>query len=96
MQIKLYACNSTNNIVWQQGVYRKWCGSVNFESMLPGDVQAWKMKAAKENQTLNKHLKEKQLSECVVPYSDKIFRQAAIEWLIATDQVCLTNILKCI
>jgi hypothetical protein len=66
--------------------------------MLPGDIQArWKMKTAKENQTLDKHLKEKNLlSERVIPYSDRMFRQAAIEWLIATDQVRPTVVLRCI
>jgi len=55
--------------------------------MLPGDVQARNVKARKENQMLDKHLTEKKPSEHVVPYSDKIFGQAAIEWLVATDQV---------
>jgi hypothetical protein len=30
---------------------------------------------------------EKKIAERVVPYSDKAFRRAAIEWLVATDQV---------
>jgi hypothetical protein len=39
----------------------------------------------------NCDLKERKLSECVVPYTDKAFRAAAIEWLISTDQVtCLS------
>jgi hypothetical protein len=40
--------------------------------------------------TLDHNLKEKKItdSEQVVPYSDKALRQAAIEWLVATDQVC--------
>ncbi|KAG1822934.1 uncharacterized protein BJ212DRAFT_1263646 [Suillus subaureus] len=29
---------------------------------------------------------ERKLLECVVPYSDQLFRKAAIKWLIATDQ----------
>jgi hypothetical protein len=68
------------------GLYRKWCGSVNFESMLPGDVQARKIKATLINQTLDDkdlQVEEKNHSE---PYSDKIFMQAAIEWLVVTDQ----------
>jgi hypothetical protein len=64
--------------------------------MLPGDVQARKIKAASENQTLDKYLinKEKKQSEYVVTYSDKIFRRVAVEWLIATDQVHLTDVLR--
>lgn len=51
--------------------------------MLPGDIQQRNKPALSlENQTLDKHLKEK-----VVPYLDRIFREAAIEWLVATDQV---------
>jgi hypothetical protein len=38
-------------------------------------------------QTLDPHLKEKKPSDGVVPYSDKAFRELAIEWLISTDQV---------
>ena len=47
-------------------------------------------KAAKEKQQqtlLDGHLKEIPKSEPVKPYSDSGFREAAIEWLIATDQV---------
>jgi len=62
--------------------------------MLPGDIKVRKEKAAATNQTLDKHLKEKKLSDCVAPYSDKVFRQAAIEWLVVTDQVCVTFILS--
>jgi hypothetical protein len=58
--------------------------------MLPGDIRARKDKAAAANQTLDKHLIEKKMAERVVAYSDKLFRQAAIEWLIATDQVHVT------
>jgi len=30
--------------------------------------------------------------ERTIPYTDALFRDAAIEWLIATDQVCQTMI----
>ncbi|KAG1868963.1 hypothetical protein DFJ58DRAFT_653624 [Suillus subalutaceus] len=29
---------------------------------------------------------ERKLSECGIPYSDKLVKKAAVEWLIATDQ----------
>ncbi|KIK32049.1 hypothetical protein CY34DRAFT_102325, partial [Suillus luteus UH-Slu-Lm8-n1] len=35
---------------------------------------------------INAHLTERKLDERVIPYSDKLFKQAAIEWLVATDQ----------
>jgi transposase InsO family protein len=47
-----------------------------------------KRKAAAETatRTLDRDLRERKLSDRVLPYSDKLFRQAAIEWLVATDQ----------
>jgi hypothetical protein len=36
---------------------------------------------------LDGHLQNLPLEQ-VVPYSDKVFREAAVEWVIATDQVC--------
>jgi hypothetical protein len=62
--------------------------------MLLGDIKAQKEKAVAANQTLDNHLKEKKLSDCIVAYSDKVFRQATIEWLVITDQVCATFILS--
>jgi hypothetical protein len=37
--------------------------------------------------TLDRDLREKKIKDCVVHYTDKAFRQAAIEWLVASDQV---------
>jgi len=67
--------------------YRKWAKEHSFESMLPGDVKARKENATQ--QSINAHLTERKLGERVVPYSDKLFKKAAIEWLVATDQVRL-------
>ena len=39
--------------------------------------------------TLDGHLRELPPTARVIPYSDKAFREAAVEWLIATDQVCM-------
>lgn len=36
--------------------------------------------------SLDPHLEERP-KETFIPYSDPLFREAAIEWLIATDQV---------
>lgn len=56
-------------------------------SKLPGDVKKRKEAAEEVTRTLDCDLREMKTSERVVPYSDKLFRQAAIEWLVATDQV---------
>jgi predicted metal-dependent hydrolase len=71
-----------------KGKYRNWAKSSNFELKLPGDVKQQKEAAEKVTRTLDRDLVKKKLTDRVVPYSNKLFRQAAIEWLIATDQVC--------
>ncbi|KAJ7181304.1 hypothetical protein C8R43DRAFT_269096 [Mycena crocata] len=73
-------------------VYRAWCQKSNFESKLEDDISARKKvaadaeeaKAKLHQQTLDPHLRDK--PERVVPYSDAAFRDAALDWLIATDQ----------
>ncbi|KAJ7181815.1 hypothetical protein C8R46DRAFT_885243, partial [Mycena filopes] len=68
--------------------YHKWAEENNFESRLEADVKARKAAAAEaqklQQQTLDAHLRER--PERVIPYSDQVFRDAALEWLIATDQ----------
>jgi len=59
--------------------------------MLPGDVKTCKENTERAQQTINSHLTERKLAEQVVPYSDKLFKWAAIEWLVATDQVRLPS-----
>ena len=56
-------------------------------SKLPGDVKKRKEAAQEVTRTLDRDLQEKKTPEWVAPYSDKLFRRAAIEWLVATDQV---------
>jgi hypothetical protein len=70
------------------GRYHKWAKSANFESRLPSDVKDRKVAAtaSAQSQTLEQHLSEQTVTERVVPYSDSLFRQAAIEWIVATDQ----------
>ncbi|KAJ6620230.1 hypothetical protein B0H10DRAFT_1624778, partial [Mycena sp. CBHHK59/15] len=73
-------------------IYRAWCRKHGFESKLEEDIQVRKKVAADEEattkaleqQTLDPHLREK--PPHVVPYSDALFREVALEWLIATDQ----------
>lgn len=70
-----------------QGKYRKWAQDSKFESRLPGDIKKRKAAAELVIRTLDGDLREKKITERVVPYTDRAFHQAAIEWLIATDQV---------
>jgi hypothetical protein len=63
-------------------------------SKLPGDNKKRKEAAEEVTRTLDRDLREKKVSERVVPYSDKLFRRAAIEWLVATDQV--VNSIQCL
>jgi hypothetical protein len=70
--------------------YDSWCAKNNFETKLPKAVKA--RKAAQEAEdhskqsSLDPHLEER---KTFIPYSDSLFREAAIEWLISTDQVSL-------
>ncbi|KAG1830039.1 hypothetical protein EV424DRAFT_1301465, partial [Suillus variegatus] len=68
------------------GKYRTWAKKNSFESMLPGDVRACKEKAEHDQEIITSHLTERKITERIVPYADSLFKQAAIEWLIATDQ----------
>ncbi|KAJ7686151.1 hypothetical protein B0H14DRAFT_2422185, partial [Mycena olivaceomarginata] len=72
--------------------YQKWAKENNFESRLPDDMKeraeaaaaAAADKAWLHQQTLDPHLREK--ADRPVPYSDDVFTEAALEWLIATNQ----------
>jgi hypothetical protein len=75
-------------LTFYKGKYRKWAKSVSFLSKLPGDIKKRKKEEEEVNRTLDRHFTEKKMSERVIHYSDKLFRQAAVEWLVATDQVC--------
>ncbi|KAJ3765465.1 hypothetical protein FB446DRAFT_767692 [Lentinula raphanica] len=72
-------------------VYRQWCDKNQFISMLPKDVSARKVAnqdaAKKQKQSMiDPHVKKKPGIKYTVPYSDTGFREAAIEWLVSTDQ----------
>ena len=58
-----------------QGKYRNWAKSANVVSKLPA------------TRTLDRDLGEKKLLKQIIPYSDKLLRRVAVEWLVATDQV---------
>ena len=59
---------------------------MNFKSKLLGDVLKRKAAAEQVTRTLDRDLREKKPSERIVKYSDHTFHQAAIEWLVTTDQ----------
>ena len=55
--------------------------------MLPDDAKARRQSTGNQLQqtVLDGHLEERPV---VIPYSDTLFQEAAIQWLIETDQVC--------
>jgi hypothetical protein len=56
--------------------------------MLPKDAKNRRQATMKDTQQrLDPHLEEKPPRERVIPYTDDLFREAAIEWLVSTDQV---------
>ena len=85
----LNSCHSTNR-TFTQVAYHKWALENNFESKLRSDVEKRKeaAEAEKKRQSmLEAHLHELPPKQCKIIYSERVFRQAVIEWLIATDQV---------
>ena len=73
-----------------QGAYYLWVDKNDFKSMLPADRKAEKEARAAECKlqgTLDSHLIKHLPLTHVVKYSHAAFKQAAIEWLSATDQV---------
>ena len=59
-------------------------------SQLPDDILRRKTEAEKmanAQTTLDAHVQKVPPKEHIIPYSDELFKSAAIEWLIATDQV---------
>ncbi|KAG2066399.1 hypothetical protein BDR04DRAFT_1030107, partial [Suillus decipiens] len=66
-----------------------WCKTNDFELMLPQDVKECKMAATVVNTqqtSLNRHLQEIPFNKVVIPYTDTLFCEATIEWLISTSQ----------
>ena len=59
--------------------------------MIPKDTKARHEEAtanAKEQTQVNDHFHQVNPKDKPVPYSDELFKAAAIQWLIETDQVC--------
>ncbi|KIK27141.1 hypothetical protein PISMIDRAFT_93561 [Pisolithus microcarpus 441] len=67
-----------------QAEYLKWATANNFPSMLPSDTKwRWEEAASSSQSNLESHLVPKQQD---ILYSDSIFHQAVVQWLIAMDQ----------
>ncbi|KAH9830561.1 uncharacterized protein C8Q71DRAFT_716625, partial [Rhodofomes roseus] len=69
--------------------YRQWCTKTGFTSQLPQDISARKVEAAKASMTqgsLDKHVQKVTPAEYIQPYTDELFKSAAIQWLVETDQ----------
>ncbi|KIK76068.1 hypothetical protein PAXRUDRAFT_171004 [Paxillus rubicundulus Ve08.2h10] len=70
-------------------MYYKWCKAKKFESKLAADIKSWNTATAVANAkqgSLDDHVREIEPGKHVVPYSNKHFREAAVEWLISTNQ----------
>ena len=63
-------------------------------SMLPKDCRECKEKASgsQKQSQLDSHFQPTLVKEIVTPYSDNLFCNATIEWLINTDQVHFINL----
>lgn len=63
--------------------------------MLPKDAEKrCKDLQAKNQARLDPHLREKPPKERMIPYTEELFCDAAVEWLVSTDQVRNTNFSK--
>jgi len=62
--------------------------------MLPKDMKNRRQAAkADTQQHLDPYLEEKLPKERFIQYTDDLFREAAIEWLVSTDQVSKSAVL---
>ncbi|KAJ7023587.1 hypothetical protein C8F04DRAFT_956605, partial [Mycena alexandri] len=70
--------------------YHQWAKKHSFTSALSCDKKAAKKAAEadadKTQTTLDSSLREIPVKEKIIPYSDALFREAAIEWLVSTNQ----------
>jgi hypothetical protein len=71
-----------------QGRYHNWAKGMSFMLKLPGDIKKRKAAAEQAMHTLDDDVIEMPPSEQIIPYSNKLFHQVVLQWLVATDQVC--------
>jgi hypothetical protein len=63
--------------------------------MLPSDVKERKTAsviASAQQTTIDGHLIELPAAPAVLQYSTAVFREATVEWLISTSQVCACTV----
>ena len=91
VNICLYSSNINASAYRLQGAYKKWTDKNKFKSKLLNAVKARKeAKVAQDRekqQSINPHFPKAAPSERILPYTDELFRDAAIQWLIETHQV---------
>ncbi|KAJ2911647.1 hypothetical protein MD484_g8767, partial [Candolleomyces efflorescens] len=69
--------------------YNKWCERHEFQSKLPKDVKARKdaeQEATAAQTTLDGHLRPIDPPAPILKYSDALFKEAAEDWMISTNQ----------
>ncbi|KAG6871942.1 hypothetical protein C0992_010055, partial [Termitomyces sp. T32_za158] len=73
-----------------KGAYYKWCKTTGFISMLPQDTKARCQEASNarsmEQTTVDSHFQKLEAGGQKILYSNEFFREAAIQWLVETDQ----------
>jgi hypothetical protein len=92
-----HLCESINYQSSTQIAYRKWCKENNFVSILLNDAKArcaTQQDASTKQTAVDDHFSTQKLEDKPKPYSDSIFEEAAIQWLVETDQVCLLICMK--
>ncbi|KAF8164679.1 hypothetical protein BJ912DRAFT_863619 [Pholiota molesta] len=69
-------------------VYRKWAKENHFLSMLPKDSSARRVaeQEALKQTSVNDHFTVQKPEDKPIAYSDEFFKEAALQWLIETDQ----------
>ncbi|KAI9430688.1 hypothetical protein F5148DRAFT_990532, partial [Russula earlei] len=70
-----------------------WCKSSNFLSMLPKDAKIRCKEALKkvmEQSQVDDHFHPTNPDDRLTPYSDEVFKDTALQWLIKTDQPIAT------
>ncbi|KLO11377.1 hypothetical protein SCHPADRAFT_812629, partial [Schizopora paradoxa] len=66
--------------------YIDWCNANGFTSMIPKDTKARKASEDDRQQKILGHLVEKPQEDVKIPYSERNFLRAVLEWVVGTDQ----------
>ncbi|KAH9023061.1 hypothetical protein EDB83DRAFT_2204740, partial [Lactarius deliciosus] len=71
--------------------YRKWCDSNCFDSMLPQDSKKRKHVEKDRQSLVIDHFGPNDLTKRPIPFSKKALQTAALEWMVATNQVSFSH-----